>query len=66
MSYAIQILVAFIVGSLLLMLVSERFAYGVSRLAEAVFDHIDYKLALRARGRTTRKHDAVSVAYEAS
>jgi len=64
MIYAIQTLVALTVVSLLLMLVSDGFAYRVSRIAEAVFDQIEYRLALRAQGRTTRKH-AVSVAYEA-
>ncbi len=58
MIFAIQILIAGIVGSLLLLLVSEEFAYRVSRVAETLFDYVEYKLALRAQGRLTRTRRA--------
>lgn len=54
MIFAIQIIIASVVGSLLLLLVSEQFAYRVSRVAETLFDYVEYKLALRAEGRATR------------
>jgi hypothetical protein len=37
-----------------LMLVSEGFAFAVSRVMEAAFDRVEYGLALRARNRAER------------
>lgn len=68
MIYTIQIIIALTSGAFLLTFASDAFAYRVSRVAEAVLDYIEYKLALRSQrsqGRTSRAR-AVSVVYEAS
>jgi hypothetical protein len=49
MIYAIQITLALGAGAALLMLISEQFAYAVSRLVEAALDAVEYRLALRAK-----------------
>ena len=49
------IIVALAAGSFLLALVSEGFAYGLSRAVEAAFDAAEYRLALRRRGRAARR-----------
>ena len=58
------IIVALAAGSFLLALVSEGFAYGLSRAVEAAFDAAEYRLALRRRGRAARR-EAVRAAYAA-
>ena len=52
------IIVALGAGSFLLALVSEGFAYGLSRAVEAAFDAVEYRLALRRRGRAARAREA--------
>ena len=52
------IIVALAAGSFLLALVSEGFAYGLSRAVEAAFDAVEYRLALRRRGRAARSREA--------
>ena len=49
MIYAVQIILALAAGVVLLTLVSEQFAYAASRIAEAAFDAVEYRLALRAK-----------------
>jgi hypothetical protein len=51
------IIVALAAGSFLLALVSEGFAYGLSRAVEAAFDAAEYRLALRRRGRAARARE---------
>ena len=48
MSYLIYFGVVVAAGGVLV-LVSDGFAHGVSRRVEAVFDWVEYRLALRAR-----------------
>ena len=50
----IQIAFAILAGGVLLTLTSETFADGVSRRVEAVLDHVEYRLALRA---SRRRHE---------
>jgi hypothetical protein len=50
MSYLIYLGMVAVAGGVLL-LVSDAFAHGVSRGVEAVFDRVEYRLALRARER---------------
>ena len=52
-------------GGVLLALVSDAFAYELSRAVEAVFDMIEYRLALREHRRGVRLSDE-RVAYKAS
>jgi hypothetical protein len=61
------IIVALAAGSFLLALVSEGFAYGLSRVVEAAFDAAEYRLALRRRGRAARREAvrAAGAAYAA-
>ena len=51
----IQIIMAVLAGGILLALVSEGFAAGLSRAFEAAADAVEYRLALRARGRAGRE-----------
>ncbi len=53
------------VGGFLLALVSDAFAYELSRVVEAVFDLIEHRLALQARRRGERQ-PRERVAYAAS
>ena len=52
-------------GGFLLALVSDGFAYELSRVVEKVFDMIEYRLALQERRRGDRQ-PRERVAYEAS
>ncbi|HEX6622808.1 MAG TPA: hypothetical protein VF064_03795 [Pyrinomonadaceae bacterium] len=52
-------------GGFLLALVSDGFAYELSRVVEKVFDMIEYRLALQARRRGTVQ-PRERVAYEAT
>lgn len=52
-------------GGFLLALVSDGFAYELSRVVEKVFDMIEYRLALQERRRGERQ-PRERVAYEAS
>jgi hypothetical protein len=57
---------AVVLGSFLLALVSEEFAYALSRVVEAVFDALEYKAALR-QARTQRSRQSVErMTYAAS
>lgn len=51
----LQIIMAVLAGGVLLALVSEGFAAGLSRAFEAAADAVEYRLALRARGRAGRE-----------
>ena len=45
-------------GSLMLVLASDGFAYGLSRVAEAAFDAVESRLALRAeKARTSHPRE---------
>jgi hypothetical protein len=46
-------IIALAVGSYLLALVSEGFAYELSRAVEAAFDFVEYKSALRHKRQET-------------
>lgn len=66
----ILILLAAAACAVVLTLVSETFAGGVSRVAEAAFDSVEYRLALRERRlearaseRRTREQRACGAAY---
>jgi hypothetical protein len=50
----IQIVAALMTLGVVLTLTSETFAYPLSRMAEAAFEAIEYRLALRARSRAER------------
>lgn len=50
-------------GGFLLALVSDGFAYEMSRVVEKVFDVVEYRLALRGRRRGERQ-PRERVAYE--
>lgn len=63
-----MIIVALAAGSYLLALASESFADGLSRVVEAAFDAVEYRLALRRKGRAARVREgrgAVAGAYAA-
>ncbi len=50
------IVVALAAGSFMLALASDGFAYELSRVVEAAFDAVEYRLALmRRRGRAVRE-----------
>ena len=51
------IIVALAAGSYLLALASESFADGLSRVVEAAFDALEYRLALRRKGRAVRARE---------
>lgn len=50
-------------GGFLLALVSDGFAYEMSRVVEKVFDMVEYRLALQGR-RRGRRQPRERVAYE--
>jgi hypothetical protein len=50
----IQIVAAVAALGVVLTLASDGFGYAVSRVVEAAFDSIEYRLALRARSRAER------------
>ena len=52
------IVVALAAGSFALALASDGFAYGLSRVVEAAFDAVEYRLALKRRGRAARALDS--------
>jgi hypothetical protein len=56
MSYLICFGIIVAAGGVLL-LVSDAFAHEVSRGVEAMFDRVEYRLALRARERQMRRRD---------
>ena len=49
------IVIAFMAGGFLLALVSEEFAYALSRVVEGARDFVEYKAALR-QARTQARH----------
>ncbi|MDQ3742807.1 MAG: hypothetical protein M3444_00205 [Acidobacteriota bacterium] len=49
------IIVALAAGSYLLALASDGFAYELSRVVEAAFDALEYRLALLRKGRAARE-----------
>ncbi|HYY93926.1 MAG TPA: hypothetical protein VE713_05370 [Pyrinomonadaceae bacterium] len=49
------IIVALAAGSYLLALASDGFAYELSRVVEAAFDALEYRLALMRKGRAARE-----------
>ena len=51
------IIVALAAGSYLLALASDGFAYGLSRVVEAAFDAVEYRLALMRKGRASRARE---------
>ncbi|HVF56853.1 MAG TPA: hypothetical protein VM934_11925 [Pyrinomonadaceae bacterium] len=51
MFYAIYIVIALAAGGAALALLSEAFAHEVSRVVEAAFDAVEYRLALWQRRR---------------
>ncbi|HEX8181215.1 MAG TPA: hypothetical protein VF525_16850 [Pyrinomonadaceae bacterium] len=55
---------AMIAGSFLLALVSDGFAYGLSRGVEAAFDFLEYKAALR-QARTRAQRSSSRLVYAA-
>jgi hypothetical protein len=57
MSYLIYFGIVVAAGGVLL-LVSDTFAHGVSRGVEAMFDWVEYRLALSARERQMRRREA--------
>lgn len=57
MSYLIYFGIMMVAGGVLL-LVSDSFAHGVSRGVEAMFDRVEYRLALRARERQMWRREA--------
>ena len=60
------IVIAFMAGGFLLALVSEEFAYALSRVVEAVRDFAEYKAALR-QARTQARHAPTErTAYKAA
>ena len=56
MSYLIYFGIVVAAGGVLL-LVSDAFAHSVSRGVEALFERVEYRLALRAREQQTRRRD---------
>lgn len=57
MSYLIYFGIVVVAGCMLTF-VSNGFAYAMSRVVEAAFDFVEYRLALRARERWTLRRDA--------
>ena len=51
----IQVIMVAVAAGVLLAFVSEGFAAGLSRAFEAAADAVEYRLALRARGRAGRE-----------
>lgn len=65
----IQLTFALAAAGFLLALVSETFAYQVSRLLEKSFDYVECALAIRAQRRALRSqtsHTAYEPAYSAA
>ena len=62
MSYIIYIAIALLAGGTLLALVSDAFAYEVSRVMEAALDRVEYRLALRERRRADNHGGALTIA----
>lgn len=58
MVYLVQIVLALLASGFLLTLISERFAHNVSRIVEAAFDSVEYRLAQRAERRVVKKQVA--------
>jgi hypothetical protein len=56
MSYIIYLTIATVAGGALLALVSDAFAYEMSRILEAALDSIEYRLARRAKRRGASRH----------
>ena len=54
MSSVIQIAAVILLSGVALTFASEGFAFAVSRVLEAAFDRVEYKLALRAQSRVER------------
>jgi hypothetical protein len=50
----IQIAAVILLSGVALTFASEGFAFAVSRVLEAAFDRVEYKLALRAQSRVER------------
>ena len=61
----LSIMAAVAAGVFLLALVSDGFAYELSRVVEAIFDRVEYRLALSERRRSKRQ-PVERVVYEAS
>lgn len=61
----LSITASIVAGGFLLALVSDGFAYELSRVVEKALDVIEYRLARRERRRGARQPDE-RVAYEAS
>lgn len=68
MLYLIYITIATAAGGILLALISDTFADGVSRALEAALDSIEYHRALRQqrRGLNVRRRREAQIAYEVS
>ncbi len=56
MLYIMYLVITLTAGSVLLALVSNAFAYELSHVIEAVFDMIEYRLALGAERHATGAH----------
>ena len=61
MSYLIYFGIVVVAGCMLTF-VSNGFAYAMSRMVEAGFDSVEYRLALRARERWSLRRDAQMLA----
>lgn len=59
MLYTIYAAIALATSGVLLTLLSEGFAYEVSRVVEAAFDGIEYRLAKRTQNRAEYNTEAV-------
>ncbi len=65
MSYLVYFGIVVAAGGVLLM-VSNAFAYEVSRGVEALFERVEYRLALRARERQMLRREALVMNGNAS
>ena len=63
---SIQITLALVAVGFSLIFVSERLADTTSRIIEAAFDAVEYKLALQAERRAARARDGVNIRRVAS
>ena len=54
MLFIIPIIIALVAGCYLLALVSDAFAYELSRVVEGALDFVEYRLALRESRRAAR------------
>lgn len=69
MTGLIQLTFALAAAGFLLALVSESFAYQVSRLLEKSFDYVECELAIRAQrhaGRSQTSHTTYDTTYSAT